>query len=119
MQQMGMKVLPYWLSWWASFTVTNLLIAIFCGAIAHFRIFAKTSDVLLFLVIFFIGQAQFGLVWISTTLFDSPQMATIVLTVLIWGGAVMEPALDCVNSWTPSVGMKVLICLINPMFTIK
>ena len=46
-------------------------------------------------------------------------MATIVLTVLIWGGAVMEPALDCVNSWTPSVGMKVLICLINPMFTIK
>lgn len=72
MQQMGMKVLPYWLSWWASFTVSNLLIAIFCGAIAHFKIFAKTSDALLFLVIFFIGQAQFGLVWISTTLFDSP-----------------------------------------------
>ena len=46
-------------------------------------------------------------------------MASIVLTVLIWGGAVMEPALDCLNSWTPSVGMKVLICLLNPMFTIK
>jgi hypothetical protein len=46
-------------------------------------------------------------------------MATIVLTVFLWGGAVVEPALDCQNSWTPSVGMKVLICVLNPIFTIK
>lgn len=46
-------------------------------------------------------------------------MATIVLTVLIWGGAVVEPALDAMNAWTPSVGMKVLLCLVNPIFTIK
>jgi hypothetical protein len=55
MQQMGMKLLPYWLSWWFSFTLSNLFIAIFCAAIAHFKIFAQTSDVLLFLVIFLIG----------------------------------------------------------------
>lgn len=69
---MGMRVMPYWLSWWCSFTFVNLVISIFCGALSHFKIFAHTQDLLCFTVIFLIGQAQFGLVWISTTLFDSP-----------------------------------------------
>ena len=50
-----MQMFPYWFSWWCSFTLVNLLIAIFCGAISHFKIFARTQDFLLFTVIFLIG----------------------------------------------------------------
>lgn len=46
-------------------------------------------------------------------------MACILFTVVIWAMIVIEYFLDQKLMWVPSQGSKFLVCLFNPLFTIK
>lgn len=119
MQSMGMRVLPYWFSWWFSYTMMSSAIATICAIISYFGIFMHTESNVLWCFYFFYGQVLFGVIWISSTLFDSPQMACVMITVHIWSMTVTEYFFDQKEMWCPSMGFKILISLLNPMFTAK
>jgi len=119
MKQMGMHVFPYWLSWWCSYFLINLVVAVICGFTSGLGIFQQASDSVMIATLILSGQAYFGLVWICSVVFDSPQNACIMLTLLIWALNTCDLAVDIPGSWTPATHTKALMCLLNPMLTIK
>jgi hypothetical protein len=115
----GMRTMPYWCSWWCGFTLINIAIAIACGALSHFKIFHATSLSVLVTSFLLIGQAYFGLVWISASLFDNPQTSCALLACMVWVMTVTELSFEKPLSATPSSRLVTTLCLLNPMLTIK
>ena len=55
MQAMGLRVFPYYMSWWASYTIATVGIATVCALIAYFSIFKNTNSSVLWVTLFFYG----------------------------------------------------------------
>lgn len=52
---LGVRVRPYWFSWWACYTLTNIVIAGFYAVLLHRFILKHTKIPILFIVFLMIG----------------------------------------------------------------
>jgi hypothetical protein len=85
MRIMGMTDFPYWLSWFTSFSIINLVMVTACWAILMINIISWKSSFFLFAIIWIYGQSLFGLVLITQSLFSTPRAAGITTTIVYFG----------------------------------
>lgn len=119
MKWMGMRSFSYWTAQLAAYTLKTLIIAIVCGAIGAHRVFQRTTFGVLFVTLLLYGQTLFGLLWICASMFDNPQTASTLFVGLLWLMLLVELPIDILYSQSPSQLVKTMLCVGNPMLTIK
>lgn len=65
MRIMGLTDTPYWLSWYAYYTIVNTMVATGAWYVLMINIFSRRSGAVLWLVIWLYGQSLFGLLLIA------------------------------------------------------
>lgn len=65
MRMMGLKDFPYWLSWWAYFTLVNTAMVTLTWLVLIKWVFQYTDWSIIYLVVWLYGQSIFGLMMIT------------------------------------------------------
>jgi hypothetical protein len=85
MRIMGMTDFPYWLSWWAYFSIVNTLVTTGGWACLMINVFSWGSSLTLWLIIWLFGESLFGILLIAQSIFQTPRAAAITTTVVYFG----------------------------------
>lgn len=69
MRMMGLKDMPYWLSWLTYYSLLNLAMTSIVTVILYTKVMSKTSAWILFLYIWLYGQSLFGMILVTQSIF--------------------------------------------------
>lgn len=69
MRMMGLKDMPYWLSWLTYYSLLNLAMTSIVTVILYTKVMSKTSAWILFLYIWLFGQSLFGMILVTQSIF--------------------------------------------------
>jgi hypothetical protein len=69
MRMMGMSDLPYWMSWFAYYTILNTFTSILATLTLSINVFTYSNYVYIFLTIWLYGEAIFGEIVMIQALF--------------------------------------------------
>lgn len=94
MFMMGLKPHAYWASWFAYYTIVNLIIATSTWIPLTFYVITASNGLILWLTIFLYGQSLFGLLLITQSLFTRARACAITTTLIYFGAAILVVLVD-------------------------
>jgi ATP-binding cassette subfamily A (ABC1) protein 3 len=106
MTMMGMNILPYWLSWFAYFTLKNTVLSTVAWSVLYFACMTYASGWVLWFAIWIYGQSIFGFIMFFQSFFSSARSAAVYTTILYFGTAMTLNTSEQAPNY-----MKVLISL--------
>lgn len=108
---MGMKELPYWLSWATDYLVKNLIISTGSWAVVYMWVFKFSDGRLLWMLIFFYGQFAFGMILVAQTVFARARYAGIATSLVYFGLSMLNTS---VNQDDTTYADVVLVAIFSP-----
>lgn len=81
MYMMGLKPLPYWLSWFAYYVIVTTVLTVISVSLMKF-VFSSTNIFIVFLVVYSFGLSLFGFMVAIQALFNKARVAAIVTTTI-------------------------------------
>ena len=90
MRIMGMTDLPYWLSWFAFYTIVNTIVTTVSWGILLTNVVVFSSKGYMWLFFWLYGEAVFGQIIFLQSLFTGSKYAGIVSTVIYFAGVLLD-----------------------------
>ena len=90
MRIMGMTDLPYWLSWFAFYTIINTVVTTVAWAILLINVVKYSSYGYVWIFFWLYGEAVFGQIIFLQSLFTGSKYAGIVSTVIYFAGVLVN-----------------------------
>ena len=114
MRMMGLRDMPYWLSWYTYYTIVNTIMVTICWVILYTKVLSKTDGWIIFMMIWLYGQSLFGIMLTAQAMFTRARAAAIVTSIVYLGSSafnyfVTDPDTPKSNrlwaSLSPTIGM--------------
>ena len=98
MRIMGMTDLPYWLSWFAFYTIVNTIVTTVSWGVLLTNVIVFSSKGYMWLFFWLYGEAVFGQIMFLQSLFTGSKYAGIVSTVIYFAGVLLDTLITSNNS---------------------
>ena len=98
MRIMGMTDLPYWLSWFAFYTIVNTIVTTVSWGILLTNVVVFSSKGYMWLFFWLYGEAVFGQIIFLQSLFTGSKYAGIVSTVIYFAGVLLDTLITSNNA---------------------
>lgn len=82
MRMMGMTDSPYWLSWFAYYTILNTILSLIAWAVLCINVIGFSNPIFVFLWIWLYGQAIFGEIVFMQSLFSRAKYSGLISAVV-------------------------------------
>lgn len=82
MRMMGMTDAPYWLSWFAYYTILNTIFSILAWAVLCINVIGASNPFYIFLYIWLYGQSVFGEIIFMQSLFSKSKFSGLISAVI-------------------------------------
>ena len=87
MRMMGLRDMPYWMSWYVYYTIVNTIMVTIVWVILYSKVLSKTEGWIIYLLIWLYGQSLFGIMLIAQSLFVRARAAAIVTSIVYLGSS--------------------------------
>lgn len=87
MRMMGLRDMPYWLSWYTYYTIVNTIMVTICWVILYTKVLSKTDGWIIFMMIWLYGQSLFGIMLTAQAMFTRARAAAIVTSIVYLGSS--------------------------------
>ena len=94
MRIMGMTDMPYWLSWFAFYTIINTVVSSLAWFILLFNVVTYSNPIYLFWLFWLYGEAVFGQIIFLQSMFTSSKYAGIVSTIIYFSGVLINTTIS-------------------------